>query len=537
MAHLRTALALLISTSLVAACGGGGGIGGIISPTPSPTNTPGSTGSGSIGYTCPSSVNGSSVARSTASITNYASFGSDAARRAPQSSATLPATNPNLLEVERTGSLPSNGRSPLDAQIAQLGGTVMQRFAFTHIGTSVDVIAVNPNKSTTIAAQLRTQPGVLRVAPVGLRYTQGVSAPITTNDPYFAGFPGSSAPYFEAGNPAASPAPGTSLPGQWDMHAISLGYAWAYSSSSDAPPGLQNASAIGSATIPIAIIDTGADVTHPELGGAKIVHTACFITNAAGTAQSTSQYVTDLDGHGTNVAGIAAADINNSLGFVGVGGNVSLIIERVFPSPPSNCAAQLSSNPKACDVSASTADIASAINDAIAAGAKVINMSLGASCVGGDDPLEGAAVANAIAQNVTVVAASGNENANTLDAPACDPGVIAVGASALADSYPTATYPAGNVGTPGTPIEYVANYSNYQAGSTTWGLVAPGGDPANNGPGADDLHWIENIYSSTALGGGSCTPDFDAAVGSQTDCRILIAGTSQATPHVAGAAA
>ena len=534
MITARTALAALLSGSLLVACGGGGGgIGNIIgglSPTPAPTSTPGST---SIGYSCPSSVNGTSTTRMAASL---ASFGSDAIRRAPAKEQSQPSTLPGLLEVVRSDSGATSARGTLSTAIAHAGGNVTQRFQFSHLGTSVDVVAVDAVKSAAIAAQLRMLPGVTKVVPMGVRYTQSVLAPVTTNDPYFHGFPGSSAPYYEAGNPAPSPSPGTSLPGQWDMHAISLGHAWAYANAADAPVGYQAPNAMGNSAVRIAIVDTGADVTHPELQS-KVVYTHCFITNINTGVQSNSNYVTDLDGHGTDVAGIAASAVGNSLGFVGAGGNVSLIVERVFPSPPSNCASQLASNPQACSTSASTADIAAGIDDAISHGANVVNLSIGASCAGGDDPLEAGAVANALAAGVVVVAASGNSGGTTLDAPACDTGVIAVGASALSDGYPTGTYSSGAPGTPSAPVEYVASYSNYQAGSTTWGLVAPGGDPANVGPGVDDLHWIENIYSSTAMGGATCTPDFEASASSQGDCRILIAGTSQATPHVSGAAA
>jgi subtilisin family serine protease len=79
-------------------------------------------------------------------------------------------------------------------------------------------------------------------------------------------------------------------------------------------------------------------------------------------------------------------------------------------------------------------------------------------------------------------------------------------------------------------------------GATAWGIVAPGGDPGGDNDN-DDLHWIENIWTSTPFVGfsgdqafaGECSSDFGTT--SQADCRTLIAGTSMATPHVAGAAA
>ena len=75
--------------------------------------------------------------------------------------------------------------------------------------------------------------------------------------------------------------------------------------------------------------------------------------------------------------------------------------------------------------------------------------------------------------------------------------------------------------------------------------MAPGGDPAN-GNDANDLHWIENIWTTTPFTGfagdqnfaGECTNDYpNSTLTSNPDCRTLIAGTSMATPHVAGAAA
>jgi serine protease len=226
----------------------------------------------------------------------------------------------------------------------------------------------------------------------------------------------------------------------------------------------------------------------------------------------------DNDGHGTDVAGIAAATGNNAFGFTGVAYNSPLMIFRVFPDPPSGgCPPTSTSN----QCTASGTDVGKAITDAVTAGAKVINLSLGGS---GPDSAEDAAVFNAIAAGVVVVAASGNEGIATLDFPARDSGVIAVGASSIDDSVPSA------------PVESVAGYSNYNAtNASSWGIVAPGGDPSN-GNDADDLHWIENIYTSTAVPAGSfcSSPDFANETG---NCRVLIAGTSMATPHVTGAVA
>ena len=65
----------------------------------------------------------------------------------------------------------------------------------------------------------------------------------------------------------------------------------------------------GSNGITIAIIDTGIDMNHPDLK-AKIVTGTTFVTGTT-SAQ-------DDHGHGTHVAGIAAASTNNGIGMAGV---------------------------------------------------------------------------------------------------------------------------------------------------------------------------------------------------------------------------
>lgn len=436
-----------------------------------------------------------------------------------------------------------------------LGASVVNTLDFPHAGLVTHLLSVSPARAASVEAALRLQPGVRHVgAAGGRRYPTSVTTPYYTNDPYFTGFASDKGvpPYDES----------ASVPGQWGMHAIGLEYAFGYSQPNNGSQ-IVNPAALGSAGIKIAIIDTGADTTHPELNS-KVAYQKCFITNPnasnPSTGQSTSNFTTDPTGHGTDVAGIAAAASNNGLGFTGTGGQSVIYDYRVAPTPDDGCAKEPApANDKQCTVD--TYDIASAIQDAIAHKVNVVSISLGGGgCTNGvdQDNIEGPAIADAIAANVVVVAASGNDakpgGSAPLSAPACDSGVIAAGASALADGQPNGD---GNSnGSPAAPLEYVASYSNSGSpgaapgNAAAWGIVAPGGDPGSadanpNNPTTDNLHWIENIWTSMPFQSssadkafrGNCSPDYLAPAGSPVDCRVIIAGTSMSAPTVAGAAA
>lgn len=300
---------------------------------------------------------------------------------------------------------------------------------------------------------------------------------------------------------------------QWDMTQISAPAGWGYVQSGVLKPG----------NVKIAVIDTGWDCTHTgatDDESANVQYEEAFYSgtgvaqNGKGDGPAVGTAFTcvaeDTDGHGSNVSGIADAVTNNAVGFAGVAFNAQLYEYRIFPS--------------GVNQSSSTADEAAAINDAVSRGVQVINLSLGGS---GTNSVEQTAITNAIAANVTVVAAAGNTGANSLLCPACYTGVISVGATALADGKPNG---AGNSnGTAAAPVEYIASYSNY---ASNLSLVAPGGDPVSSD--TDTLHWITNLYSTGDVTAGStCTPSKQP----DNTCVALFAGTSQATPHVTGAAA
>ncbi len=98
--------------------------------------------------------------------------------------------------------------------------------------------------------------------------------------------------------------------------------------------------------------------------------------------------------HGTHVAGIVAADRNNSLGILGVAGNVKIMVVRAVPEGDER-----------------DKDVANAIRYAVDNGAKIINMSFGKS-VSPQKQAVDEAVKYAQSRGILLIHAAGNENEN-----------------------------------------------------------------------------------------------------------------------------
>jgi subtilisin family serine protease len=535
MTSMKRVAALTSISLFLCACGGG-------ASHSTPTT---STGSGS-GPTVVSSPPGGSFTQTaftcpTSDTSSSASRAQSVSRRTAQrGSAATPSPASPLLAVTYAASSVTGNRTLVETREQSVGAALVREYTFSHTGLITRVVRPPSGESlSTAESALRSLPGVRSVGQTGLRvHATSVNGPYITSDPFFKGL-GPGAPLYETA---------TSVDGQWNMHVTRLEYAFAYSQSGNGS-GITNAGALGSSAVKIAIIDTGEDPTHSELAS-KIAYQKCFITNPDGS-QSTSNFETDPTGHGTAVSGVAAADTNNSTGFAGAGGAASIYAYRVFPTPDDNC---INDNSTDDQCTADSQDIVSSIEDAVAQKANVINLSLGGgSCAtaGADpDPAEGNAVADAIADNIVVVAASGNDSSAgspaALESPACDTGVIAVGATGLSDGQTNAT---GNTsGSASNPTEYVASYSNVGSpaaavnSANAWGIVAPGGD-ALSSTDQDALHWIDTIWTSTPYTSSSSDTDFvgyclaDQGEAGTAVCRTLIDGTSLASPDVAGTAA
>lgn len=167
--------------------------------------------------------------------------------------------------------------------------------------------------------------------------------------------------------------------------------------------------------VTVAVIDTGVDYTHPDLGGGfgeghKVVGGWDFVDNDANPM--------DDNGHGTHVAGIVAGKAAAGGGVTGAAPDAELLAYKVLGANGSG------------DDSGIIAAIEAAVDPANPHRADIINLSLGNSAGTASDPLSRAASA-AVDAGALVFAAAGNSGPGywTVGSPAAAPGVIAVGAS------------------------------------------------------------------------------------------------------------
>ncbi|MFC5741429.1 S8 family serine peptidase [Dyella tabacisoli] len=283
---------------------------------------------------------------------------------------------------------------------------------------------------------------------------------------------------------------------------------------------IQNAWSLADGSgVVIASLDTGV-TQHPDLNlgladaGYDFISTAAVSGRAtdgrvsggwdtgdwttAGQCSSTST-AKNSSWHGTHVFGTAGGEItNNTTGMAGTAFNAQVVPVRVL----GHCGG-------------SNADIADAITwasggtvagvPANAHPAKIISMSLGGSGACASTSVLGTAITGAIGRGAAVIVAAGNSNANVSNfSPASCSGVVAVAATGITSRR--------------------AYYSNYGKGIT---LAAPGGGVYQN-DGSSGTQTNSGFIWST-INAGTTTPTTATYGG--------MAGTSQATPHVAGVVA
>jgi subtilisin family serine protease len=276
------------------------------------------------------------------------------------------------------------------------------------------------------------------------------------------------APKEDAAEPALLPAAGT-LPWEWQYTATRA----------DTVPDwvLREASAIT-----IAVIDTGADLSAPDLA-AK--------TPSAYNGRNGSGEVRDTFGHGTFVSALAAGSVTNGDGIAGFGGDAKLLVVKAGRG----------------DGSFTDVDEAQAIVYAVDQGARVINLSLGGPST---SVTERKAIDYAVEHGVLIVAAAGNEydQGNPVEYPAAllqPVGSRGVGGRGLAVGASTMSGARASFSNTGTHIS----------------LVAPG----------------DTVFSAVSAASPAIRFPRVTLPGARAGLYGFASGTSFAAPEVAGAAA
>lgn len=174
---------------------------------------------------------------------------------------------------------------------------------------------------------------------------------------------------------------------QWNLPSIETEKGWNISKGTD--------------DVIIAVLDTGVQTNHPDLAGRFVDGTNIV---------DPSKMPEDDVGHGTHVAGIIGATVNNTEGVAGVSWFNKIMPVKVLDSSGAG----------------STYSVAQGIIWAVDHGAKVINMSLGNYA---NAEFLHDAVKYAYERDVVLVAASGNDNTDRPGYPAAYPEVFAVAAT------------------------------------------------------------------------------------------------------------
>lgn len=189
------------------------------------------------------------------------------------------------------GFSPELSETEINALVAQLGGQVLESLDIPGVKAR-RVRLSSPTREATSQAigRLRTEP----VFKGPVRFAE----PNIIKRAYGAGSAGDAGILSQSNDPL--------LPYQWGYYDVAANWI---------PP---------QATQPIiAVIDTGVDYTHPDLTG-KVLKGYDYVNADADPM--------DDNGHGTHVAGIAAAKSNNSYGIAGIAWGAKILAVKVLNS-------------------------------------------------------------------------------------------------------------------------------------------------------------------------------------------------------------
>lgn len=273
---------------------------------------------------------------------------------------------------------------------------------------------------------------------------------------------------------------------QWALKTIDIENAWAITK--------------GDKKIIVAVVDSGVDYNHEEFLGKNIITKGGDFNSEHGNATGKGGDPMDIIGHGTAVAGIIGASVNNQKGIAGVNWDVTILAVKAGGENenfPIN-------------------DALTAISSSIAQGAKIINMSFAGdgSCSNSFQSL----INNH--KDIIFIAAAGNGSCQLPDGTYRErntDGSCPTGGQIVAVDVKN-TSPAS---CSGVIVVASINQQNQRAASSNWGtkvdLAAPG----------------VKIITTRSANCPICTP----VTNEQSKKYIEASGTSLSAPYVTGVAA
>jgi len=246
-----------------------------------------------------------------------------------------------------------------DAIIAQMGGVLMRWLPALHVAKVKFMSPVHQQERQSMLNQVANQPAI-----AAIEADLTVEGVFDTNDP-------------DTLDPTKSYTP----------QLLDLSSAWDY--------------ATGNRDVVIAVLDSGIAHAHPEF--ADRILPGYDIINDDNDPE-------DDHGHGTHVAGIAAAALNNGIGLAGVCGECSILPVKVLNK----------------NNAGTWSGVSEGLVYAVDHGADIVVLSLGSKT---KSIIIEEAINYAIAHNVLIVAAAGNANSTDSFYPAAFDGVLGVGAT------------------------------------------------------------------------------------------------------------
>jgi thermitase len=226
---------------------------------------------------------------------------------------------------------------------------------------------------------------------------------------------------------------------QWALEMAQVPYAWELTH--------------GSGSVMLAVLDSGVDLSHPDLA-AKLAPIGCnVVADRVCPADGHGTPAQDDDGHGSAVAGIAAAVTDNKAGIAGVAWNASIMPVKVETGQTGH-----------------ESDFIAGLMWAVDHGANVLNFSFSEDCGAAESAALRDALAYAWNHGALPVASAGNDGGCPAGVyPAADPHVLAVTATDMNDK-PLAIANFGpwvRVAAPGDHIVTTGNGGQYLSGSGT----------------------------------------------------------------------